>query len=282
MALIRMEDVRVAYTTGSRTRTVLAGLSLAIEAGEFVCLLGETGCGKSTMLRLILGAEQPVSGTVEVAGERVRGLCPKRGYVPQRYGLFPDRTALANVAFGPEMYELSVAERLLPKFRGRRREIRRQALELLAELGLDSHDANKYPHQLSGGMQQRVAIAQALIMNPAVLLMDEAFSALDPSTRASMQALIRRVWRERGATILFITHNTQEAVMMGTRAIVLAREGDESGSKIALDMELPGATDPEWHARDARETREMAEHIAGFYGGAKASSFTLRPALAAS
>jgi NitT/TauT family transport system ATP-binding protein len=221
---IRVENVVVEYAR----RRVLNGIDIQIEAGEFVSIVGETGCGKSTLLRLILAEEHPAEGRVLVQGrERTR---PDRtcGYVPQRYSLFPDKTALGNVTFGLEATSRGF-------FKGR--EFREEALGYLRHTGLTEADARKYPHQLSGGMQQRVAIAQALIMKPPVLLMDEAFSALDPGTRRGMQGLIRELWRESGTTVVFVTHNTREAVCLGTRVIALARH--ESGSSVALDLEVP-------------------------------------------
>ena len=135
---------------------------------------------------------------------------------------FPDRTALGNVMFGLG------------------RGARDEAMRYLRHTGLSEADANKYPHQLSGGMQQRVAIAQALIMKPPVLLMDEAFSALDPGTRRGMQKLMRELWRESGTTVVFVTHNTREAVCLGTRIIALSKDGDGTrGSSIALDLAVP-------------------------------------------
>jgi NitT/TauT family transport system ATP-binding protein len=217
---IALENVVVEY--GSRR--ILNGIDLEIEAGEFVSVVGETGCGKSTLLRLILAEEHPAQGRVLVEGrERSR---PDRtcGYVPQRYSLFPDKTALDNVTFGLGS--------------SRRREIREEALRYLRHTGLDEADARKYPHQLSGGMQQRVAIAQALIMKPPVLLMDEAFSALDPGTRRGMQRLMKDLWRESGTTVVFVTHNTREAVCLGTRVIALAKR-DERGSGVVLDLAVP-------------------------------------------
>jgi len=249
---ISAEDIRVDYRTANGKKTVLDGVTLRIDRSEFVCLLGETGCGKSTFLRLVLGEERPSAGVLRMGGEEIQGLSPKRGYVPQRYALFPDRTALENVAFGPKTSEFGVLGRITPRYFRRRGEIREQALQLLKEVGLSVHDAGKYPHQLSGGMQQRVAIAQALIMNPGVLLMDEAFSALDPATRAAMQAMIRRLWSEHRTTILFVTHNIQEACRLGSRVVVLARAEADAGSKVALDMQV------------TNDGREAVEYVARF------------------
>jgi NitT/TauT family transport system ATP-binding protein len=237
MALIDIRDVSVAY--GSPLRPVLEAIDLCIEEGEFVCVLGQTGCGKSTLLRLVLGCEKPLGGQVLVDG-RVHGQPDRtRGYVPQKYSLFPDKTVLDNITFGLEVGEFNLFGRVTPRFYRRRREFRREALDYLRRIGLHETDARKYPDQLSGGMQQRVALAQALITRPRILLMDEAFSALDPGTRRDMQTLIRGLWRSTGATILFVTHNTQEALSLGTRVIVLARENADSASRVALDMSVP-------------------------------------------
>jgi NitT/TauT family transport system ATP-binding protein len=236
MPLIEISNLSVAY--GAPPRTVLDAIDLEIDEGEFVCVLGQTGCGKSTLLRILLGAEQPQRGRVMIGGRVHSRPDRSRGYVPQKYSLFPDKTVLDNLTFGPESIEFSLASRLTPRFFRRRREFRRMAFDYLRRIGLHESDAHKYPDQLSGGMQQRVAIAQALMTNPRILLMDEAFSALDPGTRKEMQRLIRQLWRETGSTILFVTHNTHEALALGTRVIVLAKQG-EGGSRIALDLPLP-------------------------------------------
>jgi NitT/TauT family transport system ATP-binding protein len=240
MPLIEMSDITVAYgaAPGSPLRTVLNGIHLDIHEGEFVCVLGQTGCGKSTLLRLVLGSEQPMSGRVFIDGRVHDRPDRTRGYVPQKYSLFPDKTVLDNLTFGPEALEFSLFGRLTPRFYRRRREFRREAFDYLRRIGLHETDARKYPDQLSGGMQQRVAIAQALMTRPRILLMDEAFSALDPGTRKDMQCLIRQLWKDFGATILFVTHNTHEALALGTRVVVLAKEG-EGGSRVALDLPLP-------------------------------------------
>jgi NitT/TauT family transport system ATP-binding protein len=238
---IQIENAHVDYSVESRaTRSVLNGIGLEIESGAFVAIVGATGCGKSTLLRLILGEERPTRGRVLVEGlERTQ---PDRrcGYVPQKYSLFPDKTALDNVTFGLEVMEFGVLSMFRSAHRARMRAFREEALRYLLHTGLNEADARKYPHQLSGGMQQRVAIAQALILKPPILLMDEAFSALDPGTRAGMQRLIKELWRESGTTIVFVTHNTREAVCLGTRVIALAKDNSGvQGSSVALDLAVP-------------------------------------------
>jgi NitT/TauT family transport system ATP-binding protein len=237
MALIHIDDLSVAY--GTPPRPVLAGIDLEIEEGEFICVLGQTGCGKSTLLRLVLGAEHPLSGRVLIDGCEHHRPDRTRGYVPQKYSLFPDKTVLHNITFGCEVSEFGLLGRCTPRFYRRRRQFRDEACEYLRHIGLRQSDGAKYPDQLSGGMQQRVAIAQALMTRPRILLMDEAFSALDPGTRKGMQRLIRELWESTGTTILFVTHNTQEALALATRVVVLARETPDHGSRVALDLAVP-------------------------------------------
>jgi NitT/TauT family transport system ATP-binding protein len=236
MPLIEISGLTVAY--GDPPCTILDAIDLDIHEGEFVCVLGQTGCGKSTLLRILLGAEQPAVGRVLIAGRTHARPDRTRGYVPQKYSLFPDKTVLENLTFGPESIEFNLLTRWTPRYFRRRRQFRETARDYLRRIGLEESDARKYPDQLSGGMQQRVAIAQALMTSPRILLMDEAFSALDPGTRKEMQRLIRRLWEETRSTILFVTHNTQEAIALGTRVIVLAKQ-PQGGSRIALDAPLP-------------------------------------------
>jgi NitT/TauT family transport system ATP-binding protein len=239
-ALIRLETVGVEYQThGHAPKKVLENLDLEISSGEFIAVCGQTGCGKSTMLRLILGVERPAHGRVLIDGRELPRPDRNRGYVPQKYSLFPNLTVLDNITFGPEMEEFGLLGRLKPGFRGRREELREQARGFLRQMGLQPGDAHKYPDQLSGGMQQRVAIAQALIMQPRILLMDEAFSALDPATRGDMQRLVRKLWAETGTTILFVTHNIPEALYLGTRVVVLGKENPDSSSKVVFDLSVP-------------------------------------------
>ena len=238
--LIRLENIAVEYRIqGQAPRKVLDRLNLTIEPGEFIAVCGQTGCGKSTMLRLILGAERPATGRVLIEGRELPRPDRNRGYVPQKYSLFPDKTVLDNITFGPEMEEFGLLGRLTPKFFRRRRELRSIARSYLRQMGLDESDALKYPDQLSGGMQQRVAIAQSLMMRPRILLMDEAFSALDPATRADMQKLIRKLWTETRTTILFVTHNLAEAIYLGSRVVVLGREAPDSGSNVMFELNVP-------------------------------------------
>jgi len=237
MALIEIQNLSVAY--GKPARPVLDRINLSIDDGDFVCLLGQTGCGKSTLLKMILGAEIPNKGRILIDGREHHQPDRTRGYVPQKYALFPDKTVLGNITFGPEVTEFNLFTRFTPRAFSRRREIRDEAMRYIDRIGLHSRDAHKYPHQLSGGMQQRVAIAQALATHPRILLMDEAFSALDPGTRKDMQRLIRQLWRDTGVTVIFVTHNTQEALYLGSRVIVLAKDSPDAGAQVVTDLSIP-------------------------------------------
>ena len=260
---IALRDVSVRYPVANDgSKTVLSKLDLDIYAGEFVAVLGETGCGKSTLLRLVLGQEFPTSGSIVVDGKQVTRIDSRCGYVPQKYSLFPDRTMIQNVMYGPENAYCGWFGRLLPSFWVFRRHLRDTAEKQLLRMGLRSGDLNKYPHQLSGGMQQRVAIAQALMMKPPVLLMDEAFSALDPSTRASLQQQLREIWQETSPTVLFVTHNTSEALLLGSRLIVLGphHEGSQQ-SNLLLDMPLPQSAETIAQTKQSREFLELREFV---------------------
>ena len=263
---IELRDVSVSYSAGKEgSKTVLSKLNLKVGAGEFVVILGETGCGKSTLLRLILGQEFPTEGVIEVDGKPVMSIDARCGYVPQKYSLFPDRTVLGNVMYGPENAECRFLARFRPSFFAYRRQLRAEAQAYLVRMGLRPQDMDKYPHQLSGGMQQRVAIAQALLMHPPVLLLDEAFSALDPSTRASLQEQLKAVWLESKPTVIFVTHNTSEALLLGTRLILLGRHREDRAGEtnLLLDLEIPSSQLPHSARVKSREFQELLEHVKG-------------------
>jgi NitT/TauT family transport system ATP-binding protein len=261
---IELRDVSVSYQAGKEgSKTVLSKLNLKVAAGEFVVILGETGCGKSTLLRLILGQEFSTEGTIEVDGKPVTQIDARCGYVPQKYSLFPDRTVLGNVVYGPENVKSRFLARFRPSYFAFRRGLRADAQAFLIRMGLRTQDMNKYPHQLSGGMQQRVAIAQALLMHPPVLLLDEAFSALDPSTRSSLQEQLRGVWLESKPTVVFVTHNTSEALLLGTRLILLGRHREDrpGETNLVLDMEIPQSELPLSARIKTRKFQDLLEYI---------------------
>ena len=204
--------------------TALEDITLDVRPGEFLALVGPSGCGKSTLLDLLGGLTKPTSGRILLDGRPIEGPARDRGIVFQQYALFPWRTAAQNVEFGLDIAGLKARER------------RERALHYLELVGLSAF-AERYPHELSGGMKQRVAIARSLAYDPEVLLMDEPFAALDAQTRETLQGELLRIWRTTGKTILFITHGIDEAVVLGQRvAVMTSRPG-----RIKQVVEVPEA-----------------------------------------
>ena len=211
--MIRFEQVGKEFRARGRTVTALDDITLDVRAGEFLVLVGPSGCGKSTLLDLLGGLTAPTSGRILVDGAPVTGPGLDRGVVFQQYALLPWRTAQANVEFGLEAKHVP------------RRERAARAREHLDLVGLSGF-ADRYPHELSGGMKQRVAIARSLAFDPDVLLMDEPFAALDAQTRDGLQDELLRIWEKTGKTIVFITHGIEEAVYLGQRvAVMTSRPG---------------------------------------------------------
>ncbi|MFC5929163.1 ABC transporter ATP-binding protein [Cryobacterium melibiosiphilum] len=205
---IRINGLAKSYGLPGHEVLAMSDVTLDVASGEFVAVVGASGCGKSTLLRILAGFEKPSTGSVLVGGTPVTGPGSDRGVVFQDYGLFPWLTVRENVAYGPRQHGVS------------RRAARETADEFLALVGL-TRSAGKFPGQLSGGMQQRVAIARVLANNPAVLLMDEPFGALDALTRTDLQAELRRIHRANAATVLFVTHSIEEAVYLADRVVVM-------------------------------------------------------------
>lgn len=203
--------------------TALDDVSLDVADGTFLSLVGPSGSGKSTLLDLLGGLTTPTSGEVLIDGEPVRGPGLDRGVVFQQYALFPWRTARANVEFGLEGGPLGKRQRA------------ERAREYLALVGLSGFE-DRYPHELSGGMKQRVAIARSLAYDPAVLLMDEPFAALDAQTREQLQDELLRIWRRTGKTIVFITHGIDEAVYLGQRVAVLTSRPGRLKAVVDIDL----------------------------------------------
>jgi len=271
--LLCLQDVEVSYpTNGNRPGTrnvVLNNIRLNIRAGEFLSLVGPTGCGKSTILRLILGSQFPTRGQVLVDGQAVSGVDRDRGVVFQKYSLFPHLTVLENIAYGPLLERTSMLQRVLytPAYRRIRRQSQEEAREYLVRIGLQPWDGDKYPYELSGGMQQRVAIAQALMMQPQILLMDEPFGALDHNTRLAMQLLILEQWEEFHMTVIFITHDLEEACYVGTRVIGLSQywsddDGEPGvGSIIVTDLPTPGGHPKPTAMRATAEFHALLEQV---------------------
>jgi NitT/TauT family transport system ATP-binding protein len=211
-ALLELKNVWVEYGE----KVVLERVNLSIAEHAFISVVGPSGAGKSTFLRLILGQEAPSRGQILLDGQTMRAECgPDRGVVFQRYSVFPHLTVIGNVLFGLECGSAPVMARL---FGARRRAALAEADAMLDAVGL-SHARDQYPAQLSGGMQQRLALAQALVKHPRVLLLDEPFGALDPGIRVDMHDLVSRLWREHGLTVVMVTHDIAEAFKLGTRVL---------------------------------------------------------------
>ena len=230
MRHIEIVKVGYEYAGASGPVTALREVSFDVGASEFLCLVGRSGCGKTTLLNLVAGFLPPTRGEIRIGGQIVKGQGLDRGVVFQDFAqLFPWRTAQRNVEFGLEMRGVAAVERA---------ETARRFLKLV---DLERF-ARSYPHELSGGMQQRVAIARALAYNPAVLLMDEPFAALDALTRDEMQRLLVEVWAQTRKTVLYVTHNVAEAVYLADRVIVLS---PHPGTVIAdVRITLPRPRDP--------------------------------------
>jgi NitT/TauT family transport system ATP-binding protein len=220
---------------------VLERLNLTIAPGSFVSLVGPSGAGKSTLLRALLGQERPTRGEILLDGKPMQQEPgPDRGVVFQRYSVMPHLTVLGNVLLGFECAQSPFAARL---FGAARKAAIAECDKLIAEVGLSEH-RDKYPAMLSGGMQQRLAIAQAIAKKPKVLLLDEPFGALDPGTRVQMHELIRFLWRDCGMTVVMVTHDIKEAFVLGTRLIALDRRRIDPqapgryGAVITYDLDL--------------------------------------------
>ncbi|MEC3979450.1 ABC transporter ATP-binding protein [Amycolatopsis sp. H20-H5] len=240
---LRLRGVAKDYTVRDKTTRALDGVDLDIARGDFVCVVGASGSGKSTLLSLVAGLLLPTEGEVLLDGAPVSGPGPDRGLVFQAGALFPWRTVERNVAFGLELLGLGAAERAA------------RVEWYLKETGL-ADVRHSLPRQLSGGQRQRVAIARALAGEPAVLLLDEPFGALDVQTKEDMQVLIRQIWADTGTTVLMVTHDVEEAVFLGARVVVLASDP----GRIAADVDvalppgrgLPVKREPEFLALRAR------------------------------
>jgi NitT/TauT family transport system ATP-binding protein len=225
---IRFDRVSKTYKARLGTSQALQETSLAFGKGEFICIVGASGCGKTTLLNMLAGFVAPTTGRILVAGEAVRLPGPDRGVVFQEVGLFPWLTVKANVEFGLRMSGVGARERS------------ERAMSALALTQMDRF-GDRYPNELSGGMKQRVGLARVLANDPQVLLMDEPFGALDAQTRQTMQDELLRIWQATGKTVLFITHAVDEALVLADRVVVMSA----SPGKVKMDLkiELPRPRD---------------------------------------
>jgi NitT/TauT family transport system ATP-binding protein len=229
-ARVSLRNIRKVFDDGSRKPLVaIDGISLQAAQGEFLGIVGPSGCGKSTLLKIIAGLIEPTAGTVEEDGRRVSGPPERFVYLFQQYSrsLFPWRTVLANVMFPLEQVKGAS-----------RTDIRETSRRLIAQVGLAGFE-DKYPWQLSGGMQQRIAIARALAANPDVLLLDEPFSAVDALTRMELQTLVLELCRQNKFTAILVTHDVEEAVFMADRVAVLTRRPTRTAEIVPIELARP-------------------------------------------
>ncbi|MFA9438055.1 ABC transporter ATP-binding protein [Uliginosibacterium sp. sgz301328] len=223
---LSFRNVRKQYEVKGQTLQVLDGINLDIRPGEFVSIVGTSGCGKSTLLRLVIGLEDEYQGDILVDGQRIRGTSLERGIVFQEHRLFPWLTVEQNVAVALENSALSGAQK------------KRAIDEHLRLVGLESF-AQAYPHQLSGGMSQRVAIARGLVNRPKILLLDEPLGALDALTRANLQQELQRIWRSEGITMILVTHDVDEAVFLGDRVVIMEPRPGRIKRIVPVDVPHP-------------------------------------------
>ncbi len=227
---IKIDDVTISFGSGSKKNTAVEATTLDIAPGQFVCILGPSGCGKSTLLNSVAGYIKPATGGVLVDGKEVTQPGPDRGMVFQQYSLFPWKTVHQNIAFGPKIAGHS------------QKECDSIATTFLSMIGLKDM-ANKLPGELSGGMQQRVGIARALANYPSVLLMDEPFGALDAQTRLIMQESLLNIWSEFGITVLFITHDVDEAIFLADRILIMSAGPGSIIADLSVDLARPRSSE---------------------------------------
>jgi ABC-type nitrate/sulfonate/bicarbonate transport system ATPase subunit len=221
---LAIRGLRMAFRAGDGVVRVLEDIDLDVRSGEFVCILGPSGCGKSTLLNIVAGFLTPTAGTVRIDGEEVRGPDPRRIFVFQERGVFPWLTVEGNIGFGLDR---------LP------REERRERVEhYVALVGLEGFE-KAYPHELSGGMKQRVEVARALAVDPDVLYLDEPFGALDSITRLVMRGELLRLWQAEKKTVLFVTHDIEESVQLADRVVVLGARPARVRRIVEIDLPHP-------------------------------------------
>ena len=245
--MIEIRAVHKEFAKGERRVVALEEIDLTVAEREFVAILGPSGCGKSTLLNMVAGFDLPTRGSVKVAGEEIVAPAPSRGVVFQEPALFPWLTVMDNVVFGPKTRGQSAAD------------YRARAAQIIEAVGLSGFEAS-YPAELSGGMRQRVGIARVLIMEPKVLLMDEPFGSLDAQTRTLMQELLLALWERHHQTVLFITHDIEEAVLLADRVCVMTARPGRIKKSIEVRMPRPRSieltTSPEFNAL-RREVLEL-------------------------
>jgi NitT/TauT family transport system ATP-binding protein len=245
--ILEAKQLSQVFQQGNTQRTILNQINLKIHKREFICVIGPSGCGKSTFSRVVAGLDPYTSGEILVDGQPITGPSSERGMVFQGYTLFPWKTVKENVMFGPKMKGQShvTAEA--------------HAREWINIIGLEKYE-HQYPHQLSGGMKQRVAIARALVNEPKILLMDEPFGALDPHTRQKMQRHLMDLWANIDITIIFVTHDMDEAILLADRIVALKANPGEI--KEVIEVNLPRPRQPElMHSPEFKRLRQRVDHL---------------------
>jgi len=226
LPILDIKNVSKTFVQNGQSFEALRGANLTVRKGEFICLIGASGCGKSTLLRMAAGFETPTTGDVLMWGTPVSGPGPTRGMVFQDYGLFPWLTVRDNIGFGPKSCGRPKAE------------VKETAEKFIELVGLQ-HFANAYPHQLSGGMKQRVAIARVLANDAELVLMDEPFGALDAMTRERLQDELVQIWARTGLTVLFVTHAIDEAVFLADRVVVMSPGPGRIDNEYTINLPRP-------------------------------------------
>jgi NitT/TauT family transport system ATP-binding protein len=221
---LRVENLNIVFTRDGKTTPVLQDINLGVSAGEFVCVVGPSGCGKSTLLNVMGGFLSPTSGSVKIDGEVVRGPDPRRVFVFQERGVFPWLTVEGNIAFG--LFKLAAAER------------KQRVAHYIRMVGLEGFEES-YPAELSGGMKQRLEVARALAVNPDMLYLDEPFGALDSITRHIMRGELLSIWEAERKTVVFVTHDIDEAVQMADRVVVLSARPAVVQQIVSIDIPHP-------------------------------------------
>lgn len=222
--MITLDNVTKVFIQDEQEHVTLQNINLTVDKGEFLCIVGPSGCGKTTLLRMIAGLDFPTEGRVLEGNTPISEPSRERGYVFQQYSLFPWLSVLENVTFGLELKGIEKEER------------QKKGRDYLKMVGLSSVE-NSCPKELSGGMKQRVAIARSLVNDPHVLLMDEPFSALDVQTRHKLQEELVRIWKEEQKTIIFVTHNVDEAVFLADRVVVLGRNPGKIVKNFQIELD---------------------------------------------
>jgi NitT/TauT family transport system ATP-binding protein len=226
LPILEIKNVNKTFALNGQSVEALRNANLTVRKGEFICLIGASGCGKSTLLRLVAGFETPTSGEVLMWGMPVAGPDPSRGMVFQDYGLFPWLTVRDNIGFGPKSRGLAT------------KDVKATTEKFIELVGLQRF-ADAYPHQLSGGMKQRVAIARVLANDAEVVLMDEPFGALDAMTRERLQDELVEIWSRTRLTVLFVTHAIEEAIFLADRVVVMSPGPGRIDNEYAIDLQRP-------------------------------------------